>query len=83
MKGDRILIQKTNKELGVVNGDLAEILEVTKDRFVISMQNTKNIRNADNSNNSDNTKIIEFNPLEYQGFRHGYATCCAPAILVH
>ena len=74
MKGDRILIQKTNKELGVVNGDLAEILEVTKNRFVISMQNTENVRNADNSNNSDNTKIIEFNPSEYQGFRHGYAT---------
>ncbi|MDP5020372.1 MAG: hypothetical protein NWP91_01385, partial [Rickettsiaceae bacterium] len=74
MKGDRILIQKTNKELGVVNGDLAEILEVTKDRFVISMQNTENVRNADNSNNADNTKIIEFNPSEYQGFRHGYAT---------
>ena len=74
MRGDRILIQKTNKELGVVNGDLAEILEVTKDRFVISMQNTENVRNADNSNNSDNTKIIEFNPSEYQGFRHGYAT---------
>jgi len=74
MRGDSILIQKTNKELGVVNGDLAEILEVTKDRFVISMQNTENVRNADNSNNSDNTKIIEFNPSEYQGFRHGYAT---------
>lgn len=74
MKGDRILIQKTNKGLGVVNGDLAEILEVTKDRFVISMQNTENVRNADNSNNSGNTKIIEFNPSEYQRFRHGYAT---------
>ena len=68
MKGDRILIQKTNKELGIVNGDLGEILEVTKERFIVSMQNT------DNSNNSDNAKIIEFNPVEYNGFRHGYAT---------
>lgn len=83
MKGDRILIQKTNKELGIVNGDLAEILEVTKDRFVISMQNIDNSHNAhnasnggntDSSNKSDNAKIIEFNPSEYQGFRHGYAT---------
>ena len=80
MRGDRILIQKTNKELGIVNGDLAEILEVPKDRFVISMQNIYNSHNANNggntdsSNNSDNAKIIEFNPSEYQGFRHGYAT---------
>jgi len=83
MKGDRILIQKTNKEFGIVNGDLAEILEVTKDRFVISMQNIDNFQNthntsngddADDSNNTGNTKIIEFNPSEYQGFRHGYAT---------
>ena len=42
MKGDRILIGKTNKELGIINGDLGEILEVTKERFVISMQNTDN-----------------------------------------
>ncbi len=83
MKGDRILIQKTNQELGIVNGDLAEILEVTKDHFVISMQNIDNFQNThsvssgsntDSSNNSDNAKIIEFNPSEYQGFRHGYAT---------
>jgi len=65
MRGDRILIQKTNRELGVINGDLGEILEVTKDRFIISMQNT---------DNSDNAKIIEFNPAQYNGFRHGYAT---------
>jgi Ti-type conjugative transfer relaxase TraA len=83
MKGDRILIQKTNKELGIVNGDLAEILEVAKDRFVISMQNIDNLQNThnvssggdvDDFSNRGNTKIIEFNPLEYQGFRHGYAT---------
>jgi phage/plasmid primase-like uncharacterized protein len=67
MKGDRILIGKTNKELGVINGDLGEILEVTKERFVISMKNT------DNSNNADNAKIIKFNPSEYSEFRHGYA----------
>jgi len=68
MKGDLILIQKTNKELRLVNGDLAEILEVTKDRFVISMQS------RDNKDNSGNAEIIEFNPAEYNGFRHGYAT---------
>lgn len=68
MKGDRILIQKTNKEFGLVNGDSAEILEVTKDRFVISMQS------RDNRDNSSNAEIIEFNPAEYNGFRHGYAT---------
>jgi ATP-dependent exoDNAse (exonuclease V) alpha subunit len=68
MKGDRILICKTNKALGVVNGDLGEILEVAKDRFRVAMHN-----NGDASTQS-NGKIVEFNPSEYSDFRHGYAT---------
>lgn len=71
MKGDRILIQKTNKDLGVVNGDLGKILEVTKDRFVISIDN-HNIEGSESKVSEG--KIIEFNPSEYSDFKHGYAT---------
>ncbi|MFK7974359.1 MAG: AAA family ATPase, partial [Rickettsiaceae bacterium] len=64
MKGDRILITKTNKELGVINGDIAEIRAVSKDEFTIRFV----------SDNNENNKEISFNPSEYHGFRHGYAT---------
>jgi Ti-type conjugative transfer relaxase TraA len=67
MKGERILIDKTSKELGLTNGDLGEILAVSKDRFVISIQNS-------DSSAKENSKIIEFNPSEFSAFRHGYAT---------
>lgn len=60
MKGDRVLITGTNKELGVINGDLGEVLHASTDRFVMSI--------------SGGEKTIEFNPSEYDGFRHGYAT---------
>jgi Ti-type conjugative transfer relaxase TraA len=58
MKGDRILITKTCKELGVINGDIAELTHVSKGKFRCNL--------AD--------KEISFNPAEYSGFRHGYAT---------
>lgn len=64
MKGDRILIGKTDKELGLINGEIGEILKASKDRFVVSMQNT----------GSSDARIIEFNPSEYGNFKHGYAT---------
>jgi Ti-type conjugative transfer relaxase TraA len=60
MKGDRILITGTNKELGVINGDLGEILHASMDKFVIGIAGKE--------------KEIEFNPKEYDGFKHGYAT---------
>ena len=60
MKGDRVLITGTNKELGVINGDLGEVLHASTNRFVMSV--------------SGGEKTIEFNPSEYDGFRHGYAT---------
>ena len=65
MKGDRILITKTNKKLGLTNGDLAEISYVSMDKF------TLRFRYDDNVNND---KYLSFNPGEYGGFRHGYAT---------
>ena len=60
MKGDRVLITGTNKELGVINGDLGEVIEASTEKFIISILGSE--------------KIIEFNPKEYDGFRHGYAT---------
>ena len=60
MKGDRVLITGTNKELGVINGDLGEVLQASTDKFVLSI--------------SESNRVIEFNPSEYDGFKHGYAT---------
>ena len=60
MKGDRVLITGTNKELGVINGDLGEVLHASMDKFVIGIAGKE--------------KAIEFNPKEYDGFKHGYAT---------
>jgi len=59
MKNDRILIKQTNKELGLTNGDLAEIIYVSKERFTIE--------NAQG-------KEISFDPSKYSGFSYGYAT---------
>lgn len=60
MKGDRVLITGTNKELGVINGDLGEVLHASTEKFIISILGSE--------------KPIEFNPKEYDGFKHGYAT---------
>jgi Ti-type conjugative transfer relaxase TraA len=68
MKGDRILIRETNKELNLINGDLGEIIKAGKDCFVVAISDNKG--NSDN----DNKRIIKFNPAEFSGFRHGYAT---------
>ena len=62
MKGDSILIKQTNKELGLTNGDLAQLVRVTKDQFVLRLEQ------------GDQTKEISFDPSKYSGFRHGYAT---------
>jgi len=66
MKGDRVLITKTNKKLGLTNGDLAEISHASKDKFILRFRYDKF--------NVDNDKYVSFDPAEYRGFRHGYAT---------
>lgn len=66
MQGDRILIKQTNKELGLTNGDLAQLVAVSKDKFVLCLEN-------EDKGSKDN-KEISFNPSSYSGFRHGYAT---------
>jgi Ti-type conjugative transfer relaxase TraA len=73
MKGDRILIGKTDKHLGVVNGEIGELLEISKGRFVVAIQNS-NTKSGGNSDNKNDNEIIEFNPAQFNSFRHGYAT---------
>jgi len=68
MQGDRILIKQTNKELGLTNGDLAQLVGVSKDKFVLRLEN------GDQNGKSNKAKEISFNPSQYSGFRHGYAT---------
>ncbi|MCA0254640.1 MAG: AAA family ATPase, partial [Proteobacteria bacterium] len=61
-KGDRILITETNKDLGLTNGDHAQLVEATADKFVIDKSRGKV------------QELIEFSPKDYGGFKHGYAT---------
>lgn len=65
MQGDRILIKQSNKELGLTNGDLAQLVGVSKDKFVLRLEN---------GDKDSKSKEISFNPSHYSGFRHGYAT---------
>lgn len=86
MKGDRILINETTKDLGLINGDIGVVLLASKNRFIISIENNKQsnnsknnnksnvVNNGNNSNNQSEARVIEFNPNNYNGFRHAYAT---------
>ena len=62
MRGDRILITKTDKSLGVTNGDIGTIEYADSNKFVLSLGSGKD------------AKHVEFDPNTYSGFRHGYAT---------
>ncbi|NDA63984.1 MAG: hypothetical protein EBX50_18440, partial [Chitinophagia bacterium] len=64
-----ILIGKTVKSLGLVNGDICEILEASTVKFVISLD-----KKNESSGNQSNNRVIEFNPSEFYSFKHGYAT---------
>ena len=65
MKGDRILITKTNRELGLINGDLAELSYASGNKFTLRFRYSDNVHDD---------KYVSFDPSEYRGFRHGYAT---------
>ena len=67
MRGDRVLITKTNKELGLVNGDLAEISYASRDKFTLTLCGS-------NSQEGEEQRHVSFDPSGYSGFRHGYAT---------
>lgn len=58
MRGDKILITQTSKELGLLNGDVGEITHLSAYRFTMKF----------------GEKEVSFNPADYNGFRHGYAS---------
>jgi Ti-type conjugative transfer relaxase TraA len=59
MAGDRIVFKKSNKALGVNNGDFASLESLNPSLFKAKL---------------DNGKDIEFNPNEFSDFKHGYAS---------
>jgi len=61
IRGDRILITKTDKSLGTTNGNISAIEYVDSNKFVFSLGSRKD------------AKYVEFNPNEYNGFCYGYA----------
>ncbi|WP_342259891.1 hypothetical protein [Candidatus Tisiphia endosymbiont of Metellina segmentata] len=73
MRGDHIVISSTNKELGVVNGELGVILDVSTNRFIISLKNPNYIKDSKNRNSSSEYRMVKFNPSEFNSFKHGYA----------
>ncbi|MFU7502221.1 MAG: AAA family ATPase [Candidatus Tisiphia sp.] len=73
MRGDRIVISSTNKELGVVNGELGVILDVSTNRFIISLKNPNYIKDSKDSKSSSEYRMVEFKPSEFNSFKHGYA----------
>lgn len=73
MRGDRIVISSTNKKLGVVNGELGVILDVSTNRFIISLKNPNYIKDSKDSKSSSEYRMVKFNPSEFNSFKHGYA----------
>ena len=59
MAGDRIVFKKSNKALGVNNGDFASLQSLNPTSFKAKL---------------DNGKKLEFNPNEFSDFKHGYAS---------
>ena len=42
VRGNRVLITTANKELGLVNGDLAETPYTSRDKFTLTLQGSNN-----------------------------------------
>lgn len=56
--GDSFVFRENDAELGVYNGQCGFLIEAKKDRFVVRVDDEKN---------------IEFDPQKYNNFQHGYA----------
>lgn len=67
-KGERILITRTNKAIGVRNGDFAKIISISKNAFTLQLNG------IDQDIGEMNGKIVKINPQEFSGFTYGYAT---------
>ena len=63
MRGDRIVFKETNKELGINNGDFGQLVYASYKEFRVKL---------DRRNKEE--KQIVFNPNEFSGFKHGYAS---------
>ena len=59
MKGDRIVFNQSNKELNLSNGDFGNLEAVSSTKFVVKL---------------DQGREVAFNPSEFSGFKHGYAS---------
>ncbi|MEA0971258.1 putative conjugal transfer protein TraH [Candidatus Megaera venefica] len=59
MKNDRIVFNQSNKELNLSNGDFGNLEAVSSTKFVVKL---------------DQGREVEFNPSEFSGFKHGYAS---------
>jgi ATP-dependent exoDNAse (exonuclease V) alpha subunit len=59
MKNDRIVFNQSNKELGLSNGDFGRLEAVSSTKFAVIL---------------DQGREVEFNPTEFSGFKHGYAS---------
>lgn len=59
IKHDRIVFNTSNKDLKVNNGDFGTLESVSENKFVVKL---------------DKGVWLEFNPQEFSGFKHGYAS---------
>ena len=59
IKNDRIVFNQSNKELNLSNGDFGNLESVSPTKFVVKL---------------DNGLEVTFNPSEFSGFKHGYAS---------
>jgi len=59
MKGDRIVFNQSNKELGLSNGDFGMLTASSSRKFTVKL---------------DSGREVEFNPSEFNGFKHGYSS---------
>ena len=58
VRGNRVLITTANKELGLVNGDLAEISYAYHDNFTLTLEGS-------NSDDKEDQRYVSFNPSGY------------------
>lgn len=59
MNNDRIVFSKSERKLGLSNGDFATIESISPANLIAKM---------------DNGKKVEFDPSEFDGFKHAYAS---------
>jgi hypothetical protein len=61
--GDRLLFTRNDRDLGVKNGMLATVKQVSDDQISVMLDN----------DTGGNSRIVSFSPSEFSAFDHGYA----------